>query len=124
MKDDLSQVKLIHSDTRPQAWTNWSNRSNNKSLINNSNQKFAHFYFCFQAAVDGLGAAIGSYPLIVDDLKRGNLIAPFGFILSGRNYILLRQQVTTDDDLESDFVTWLQHQLLQYVPTQDEQHRV
>jgi len=120
VKSDLSTIKLIHSDTRPKAWSNWSNISGVKSLLNNSYQTFAHFYFCFQAAVDGLGAAIGSYPLVVDDLKRGNLIAPFGFVLSGNSYILLGQESTSDNDLEKQFIGWIKNQLLQCVPTNDE----
>ncbi len=120
VKSDLSTIKLIHSDTRPKAWSNWSNISGDKSLLNNSYQTFAHFYFCFQAAVDGLGAAIGSYPLVVDDLKRGNLIAPFGFVLSGKSYILLGQESTPDNDLEKQFIGWIKNQLLQCVPTNDE----
>lgn len=124
VKSDLSIIKLIHSDTRPKAWSNWSNLSGEKSLLNNSYQTFAHFYFCFQAAVDGLGAAIGSYPLVVDDLKRGNLIAPFGFVLSGNSYILLNQERSSDNDLEKQFINWITNQLLQCVPTNDEIFRV
>jgi len=124
VKNDLSMIKLIHSDTRPKAWSNWSEISGNKSLVNNSYQSFAHFYFCFQAAVDGLGAAIGSYPLVVDDLKRGNLIAPFGFVLSGNSYILLAQEKTTDNALEKQFINWIKNQLLQCVPNHDEIRKV
>jgi LysR family glycine cleavage system transcriptional activator len=120
VKSNLSTIKLIHSDTRPKAWSNWSNISGDKSLLNNTYQTFAHFYFCFQAAVDGLGAAIGSYPLVVDDLKRGNLIAPFGFVLSGNSYILLGQESMSVNDLEKQFISWIQNQLLQCIPTNDE----
>lgn len=119
VKHDLSKVKLIHSQTRPQAWENWSSSYGNSLLLDNAHQTFAHFYFCFQAAVDGLGAAIGSYPLVVDDLKRGNLIAPFGFVLSGHNYILLSQK-RAPDELEQSFTHWLQESLLQCVPTKVE----
>lgn len=124
VKDDLSKVKLLHSQTRPQAWTHWAERSGNSLLLGDTHQTFAHFYFCFQAAVDGLGAALGSYPLVEDDLKRGNLIAPFGFILSGHRYIMLNQEITSDDELEKTFITWLQQSLLQSVPTQGERKLV
>jgi len=123
IKNDLTKVKCIHSNTRPKAWQNWSNSSGNKLLLNNSHQSFAHFYFCFQAAVDGLGAAIASYPLVVDDLKRGNLIAPFGFILSGSSYILLSQEVTSGNNLENKFSTWIQNQLIGCIPSEDEQFK-
>lgn len=119
VKNDLSKVKLLHSQTRPQAWEHWSSRHMGSSLSSNTHHTFAHFYFCFQAVVDGLGAAIGSYPLVVDDLKRGNLIAPFGFDLSGHRYILLSQE-RTPDALEKKFTDWLQNSLWQCVPTKDE----
>lgn len=122
VKTDLNLVKLLHSETRPQAWSNWSEKSGQRELLGNAHQSFAHFYFCFQAAVDGLGAAIGSYPLVVDDLKRGNLVAPFGFVLSGHSYMVLSQEPTSDDKLEQIFIHWLQHNLQQCVPENDLNH--
>jgi len=120
VKNDLSNVKLIDSDTRPNAWENWANKSENHAFSDNSRQAFAHFYFCFQAAVDGLGAALGSYPLVVDDIKRGNLIAPFGFVLSGHRYILLSQATVAEHALACQFSQWLQHNLTACVPTSTE----
>jgi DNA-binding transcriptional LysR family regulator len=132
IKHDFSLVKLIHSETRPNAWLNWHNKSANKlnylsnktsgksSLLNNPSQTFAHFYFCYQAVIDGLGSAIGSYPLVADDIKRGNLIAPFGFGLSGHSYILLSQNVKANNSLEEKFILWVQSQLEQCVPSEAE----
>ncbi|MCW8328740.1 LysR substrate-binding domain-containing protein [Photobacterium sp. SDRW27] len=119
VKSDFTKIKLLHSQTRLQAWDNWFKNVDEPLFGANSHQTFAHFYFCFQAAVDGLGAAIGSYPLVADDLKRGNLIAPFGFVLSGHSYILLRQK-TSSEELEQAFIHWLQHSLQKCVPTREE----
>ncbi|MEZ9522881.1 LysR substrate-binding domain-containing protein [Enterovibrio norvegicus] len=116
---DVSKIKLLHSQTRPMAWDSWSSLYGDASLLGNTHQTFAHFYFCIQAAVDGLGAAMGSYPLVVDDLKRGNLIAPFGFVPSKHNYILLSQK-SAPDALEQTFTQWLQQNLSQCVPSEDE----
>ncbi|SON49168.1 D-serine dehydratase transcriptional activator (fragment) [Vibrio tapetis subsp. tapetis] len=121
VKSDLGQIKLLHSQTRPQAWHNWCANASVDFSLETANQTFAHFYFCFQAAVDGLGAAIGSYPLIVDDLKRGNLIAPFGFVRSGHRYMLLSQQ-SVSGELANQFTQWLQHNLRQSVPTAEERN--
>lgn len=121
VKDNLGDVKLLHSSTRPDAWSHWTSITKDTALESRvlsqtvSNQTFAHFYFCFQAAVDGLGAALGSYPLIADDLKRGNLIAPFGFVPSGYQYILLTQDSNPDESANS-FVAWLKSELSQCVP--------
>ncbi|MFA0656184.1 LysR family transcriptional regulator [Vibrio sp. 10N.222.49.C12] len=121
VKDNLDDVKLLHSSTRPDAWSHWGAITIDK--VNGgewskarANQTFAHFYFCFQAAVDGLGIALGSYPLVADDLERGNLIAPFGFVPSGHQYILLTQD-SNHEEPESPFVVWLKNELSQCVPT-------
>lgn len=123
VKDDFKEIKLIHSDTRSDAWLQWITKSKQLSLLKNSTQSFAHFYFCFQAAVDGLGAALGSYPLVADDLKRGKLIAPFGFVPSGNSYIILSQQHTSTDALETEFIQWLKSEISQCIPTVGEQAR-
>ena len=52
-------------------------------------QRFEHFYFLLEAAVAGLGVAVAPRPLVSDDLKQGRLVAPFGFVTSGRRYYLL-----------------------------------
>ncbi|WCP69542.1 LysR family transcriptional regulator [Vibrio tubiashii] len=106
VEQDLTTMKLLHSHTRPLAWENWCNELNKPELLANEQQTFAHFYFSLQASVDGLGATIGSYPLVADDLQRGNLIAPFGFVPSGHSYTLLsKNQPATK--LEDQFRLWL-----------------
>ncbi len=112
---DHDKVTLIHSKTRPNAWLDWM--SQNQTLINQDNpsQTYDHFYFCIQAAIDGLGAVIGSYPLIEDDLKNGRLVAPFGFQKSGHHYSIL----CTDNEMneqELKFRKWLQQTLSTSTP--------
>ncbi|MGN2610460.1 LysR family transcriptional regulator [Aliivibrio fischeri] len=115
VKQDLSQVTLLHSKTWVNAWSNWAKDNTEIELGDNSVQMFDHFYFCFQAAVDGLGGAIGSYPLVMDDLKRGNLIAPFGFSLSGYNYILLSEDRAKSQQ-EKEFIDWLESNFKECLP--------
>jgi LysR family glycine cleavage system transcriptional activator len=38
---------------------------------------FDHFFLSLQAAINGLGAAVGPFALIQDDLASGRLVAPF-----------------------------------------------
>lgn len=54
--------------------------------------EFEHFYFMLEAAVGGLGVCIAPWPLVADDIIAGRLIAPFGFIESGQEYIALRRR--------------------------------
>ncbi|WP_375749125.1 LysR family transcriptional regulator [Vibrio sp. HN007] len=115
IRNNVSDITLLHSKTRPEAWRNWSLGSGSGIDQNEYNQSFDHFYFCIQAAADGLGAAIGSYPLVVDDLKNGRLVAPFGFIRSGHNYVLIRQSEEIDAK-ELQFQQWLEKHLSRCIP--------
>ncbi len=40
-------------------------------------QRFDHYYLVLQAAIDGLGIALGALPIIADDLAAGRLVTPF-----------------------------------------------
>ena len=114
IKDTLESCTLLHSNTRPTAWSDWLAAT--KTQLSQPNEKsFEHFYFCLQAASDGLGIAMGSYPLVVDDIKRGRLIAPFGFIESGHNYVLISQHDSWNQH-EQAFANWLQLELAQLKP--------
>ena len=115
VKNNNGAIKLLHSQTRPQAWADWQDSAENPLFSENPQQTFAHFYFCIQAAVDGLGAAIGSYPLVADDLTRGHLIAPFGFVLSGHRYLLLWLK-RSPESLEQTFIQWLEHAFSDCIP--------
>lgn len=115
MRTNLDNMTLLHSETRSQAWSDWSTAAGQTLHLNPSNQQFQHFYFCLQAAVDGLGAAIGSYPLVSDDIENGRLVAPFGFIPSGHRYVLLQQsrKLTSKEQL---FQQWLMGRMSGCVP--------
>lgn len=115
IQHDFTKLTLLHSKTRSKAWSDWSTTSNSKLGLNKLNQSFDHFYFCLQAATDGLGAAIGSYPLVVDDLNNGRLVAPFGFLLSGFNYVLLRPSIPMGAR-EEHFLHWLKNRFAKCVP--------
>lgn len=111
----LDKISLLHSNTRVQAWQNWSIEANQDLTSNKSQKYYDHFYFSIQAAVDGLGAAIGSYPLIADDIANGRLIAPFGFISSKHNYVIL-QTISAADSKQTAFKNWLISSMSKCVP--------
>jgi LysR family transcriptional regulator, glycine cleavage system transcriptional activator len=111
-----SSLRLLHTHTRATAWQTWATDAKQTILLDGQHRHFDHFYFCLQAAIDGLGIAIGSYPLVKDDLARGALIAPFGFIPSHHNYVVYKER-HTDDSQHTAFISWLQQQLSQMTPT-------
>lgn len=119
VQEDLSKITLLHTQTRPNAWQDWllDNTPEHPQICHSlgtslglkggrGSQYLAHFYFSLQAAQDGLGMAMGSYPLVQDEVLRGNLIAPFHFSASGHQYILLSKKDAASP-LEQVFKTWL-----------------
>ncbi|NQZ82193.1 MAG: LysR family transcriptional regulator [Colwellia sp.] len=116
IQSNLDDLVFLHSETRLHAWSLWSKEANKSISDSKNTQTFGHFYFCLQAAVDGLGAAIGSFPLVADDIENGRLVAPFGFSLSGHNYCIIRQSKEMDTN-ELSFLSWLQMQMSKCQPS-------
>ncbi|MGR3454223.1 LysR family transcriptional regulator [Pseudooceanicola sp.] len=78
----------LQSDTRPDAWKTWS-EIGGEPMVDQPPHRFEHFYYSLQAAVAGLGVAIGPWHLVRDDIETGLLVAPSGFRPDGSSYVLL-----------------------------------
>jgi LysR family transcriptional regulator, glycine cleavage system transcriptional activator len=104
---DLKTAPLLHVETRPQAWPEWLALAGVKNFDAGAGARFEHIYFMLEAAASGLGVAIGPYPIVESDLKSGRLIAPFGFVPSGRRYHVLRPKNAPNAGKANAFVSWL-----------------
>lgn len=96
----LDQACWLHSQTRPSAWADWCQSASQPELAG-QHQSLAHFYFVLQAALDRLGIAIGSWPLVIDDLQAGRLCAPFGLSPTDVDYgVILPETVYQRDEAQ------------------------
>lgn len=102
----VSQVVLLHTDTRPQAWDDWR-RITGVTAEPASQQTLEHFYLTLQAAAAGVGVAIAPYAVARDDLERGQLVAPFGFVPDGTSYHLLSRRSPEQDGRIRQLTAWL-----------------
>ena len=57
----------------------------------------------------GLGVAVAPKPLVMQDLKLGRLVAPFGFVRSGRQYCLLHPAELAGLAKVRTFRTWIEN---------------
>ena len=73
---DLRQHTLLHAATRRQMWLRWLTAAGVADLKPARDQVFEHFYFAIQAAIEGLGVAMGPLALVSDELREGRLVAP------------------------------------------------
>ncbi|MFE5300563.1 LysR family transcriptional regulator [Streptomyces sp. NPDC056632] len=79
-------------------------------------QTFEHFYLALQAAVAGVGVAVGPYALVHDDLVRGQLAAPYGFVADGTGYGLLSPRPPEHDGRTATLLGWLREQAASLTP--------
>ncbi|MFB2832148.1 LysR family transcriptional regulator [Aeromonas jandaei] len=106
MTDREINSVLLHSATRLGAWQDWSSKSGIQ-LNSASELCFEHFYLSLQATVAGAGVGIGPLALVADDIINGTLVAPYGFIEDGSEYVLMSMTGHKGSRDFSEVLHWL-----------------
>ena len=75
----LAALPRLHTRTFRRGWSEWETLSGRRLPPAPVDREFDHHFYMLEAAAAGLGAAIGPWPSIIDDLASGRLVAPFGF---------------------------------------------
>ena len=84
---DLERHTLLHVATMPRLWRDWLIEGGHAGLQPAATLTLDHFYLAIQAAIDGLGVAMGPTTLVGDDFAAGRLVTPFPDIsLPARTY--------------------------------------
>jgi LysR family glycine cleavage system transcriptional activator len=105
---DLARHTLIHVSTMPRLWHDWLTAAGCAGLQPAATLTFDHFYLSLQAAIDGLGVAIGPTALIADDLAAGRLVTPFpGVSLPARAYFAYLPRRDAINPASEVFCDWL-----------------
>lgn len=90
--EDLRRHVLLHSATTRPAWQQWLAAAGQPDLSPLRHLEFEHVHLQLQAAVDGLGIAIASKPLIERDLAAGRLVCPIARPeVDGGDYVLVSE---------------------------------
>jgi LysR family transcriptional regulator, glycine cleavage system transcriptional activator len=97
---------FLHTMTRPDAWARWADLSGAR-LAPDHERQFEHFYLSLQAAVAGMGIAIGPAALVADDIASGALVAPHGFVADGSQYILMAHRTNFEGVTFNAVFAWL-----------------
>ena len=106
---DLERLSLLATQTRPNAWQDWSDASG-KGVFH-PKDSYEHFYVAIQAALCGLGVAMAPLILVEDDLRAGALVAPFGFVPGCRNLELWSPPDKRPKSGVADLERWLRNQI-------------
>jgi LysR family glycine cleavage system transcriptional activator len=108
---DLSRHTLLHVTSMPRLWRDWLTEAGQSALEPAASLTFDHFYLTIQAALDGLGVAMGPTALIADDLAAGRLVTPFPAIsLPARSYFAYFPAGRSNDPHSAVFCDWLEQQ--------------
>jgi len=78
--DDLANHRLLQSRYRRRDWFDWLSkvgRSDLESLVKRQRGGFQNSLLAYQAAIEGLGVAMGQIRLLASDLATGALVRPF-----------------------------------------------
>lgn len=74
---DLREHTLLHAQTRPNDWARWLTTAGVEGIDTHRGMTLESTSIAYQAAIEGLGVAIGIRELIPQDLARGLLVTPF-----------------------------------------------
>jgi LysR family transcriptional regulator, glycine cleavage system transcriptional activator len=115
---DLRRHVLLHSATTRTAWPRWLAAAGQADLSPQRHLEFEHVHLQLQAAVEGLGIAILSKPLIERELAAGRLVCPIAKPeADGGDYVLV-----SEDRPETAATRALRHWMLAAAKGETMQH--
>jgi DNA-binding transcriptional LysR family regulator len=105
---DLTKEVLLEVQHSPEEWPLWLAAARVKVRANTLGPRFDNYAMALQAAVDGVGVAIGLRPYVEDDLASGRLVAPFKLAVpKGQAWYLVYRSFRQDDAALVAFREWL-----------------
>jgi DNA-binding transcriptional LysR family regulator len=105
---DLAKEVLLEVQHSPEEWPLWLAAARLKLRANTLGPRFDNYAMALQAAVDGVGVAIGLRPYVEDDLASGRLVAPFKLAVpKGQAWYLVYRPFRQDDAALAAFREWL-----------------
>lgn len=105
---DLAAHTLLHSTARLRNWPVWLNGVGAHELEDNKGVYFESSSLALQAALDGMGVAIGQVSLVADDLAMGRLVTPFDTVVTEEDafYVIYAEGAMRNKTLQR-FRDWL-----------------
>lgn len=105
---DLAGQTLLHNNPRPRDWERWAEAAGVPDLDTSRGLHFESVNLAYQAAIEGLGVAIGVDKLVATDLTAARLVRPFdGARRSGHPFALVYPEARAEDPNLMALVDWL-----------------
>lgn len=108
---DLRRHTLLHTLSTPRLWDDWLSEAGIAGLETAAALTLDHFYLTLQAALDGIGVAIGPTALIADDLAHERLVTPLPSpSLPARSYCTYVRENKNAYEPASTFLSWIEQE--------------
>lgn len=113
--ETLANQTLLHSMARPDDWRDWLDAAGGGHIDDQRGLHFESSSLAYQAALEGIGIAIGQMSLVTDDLAAGRLVAPIDFVHDNGNayYLTYAAHSETKPGLV-EFRDWILGQAAEY----------
>jgi LysR family glycine cleavage system transcriptional activator len=85
----MAVLPRLYTRSYRQDWSDWTQRMGMELAPAPIEREFDHYFYMLEAAIAGLGVAIGPWPFVIKELAAGRLIAPFGFVKARVRYVIL-----------------------------------
>lgn len=109
---DLNKATLLHVQHSPDEWRTWLAAAGEKTTDATLGPRFDTYAMALQAAIDGVGVALGLRPYVEDDIVAGRLVSPFSIAIPrGSGWYLVYRASRRDDPGLGAFRSWLHENL-------------
>lgn len=109
---DLRTQTLLQVEHAMDDWPLWLRAAGVKLRPEKRSPRFDTYAMALQAAVDGVGVAIGLAPYVEDDIDAGRLVAPFALkVPKGNAWYLIWPTTRGDEATLVAFRDWLSAQI-------------
>ncbi|MGD9741004.1 MAG: transcriptional regulator GcvA [Dongiaceae bacterium] len=116
--EDLARHRLLHDDVKrigdvKPSWRRWLKAAGVEGVDPALGVRYGLSTTTLQAAIEGLGIALGRSALVADDLAAGRLVCPFGPAVPSRfNYYFVCRREKARWPAVVSFLDWLRTQSL------------
>jgi LysR family glycine cleavage system transcriptional activator len=107
--EDLAHHTLLHATVSREDWQLWLTAAGlPTSLATRRGLSFDQSFMATQAAMDGLGVALGRTPYVEADITAGRLVVPFDVVLpADAGFYIVAPEETADTPKIALFRDWL-----------------
>lgn len=110
---DLAYHRLLHDDTVPElmdrpSWAEWFRLAQVSGINPDAGTHFSDPGLVLSAAIDGVGIALASVPLVEAEIAAGRLVAPFAIVIQRpQSYYFVAPEAVAERPVVQAFRDWL-----------------